>query len=58
MLDYLIEIGILLLLAPILWIVVTSNSHSDYEDMCVNVMPLQALFALIVILLGIGKLLG
>ena len=58
MLEHLTEIGVLLLVAPVVSLVTTkNNNYYDFEERCVNAMLLQATISIVFILIGIGTLL-
>ena len=55
MLEHLIEIGGILLIAPIASILKsTGDGLSCWEDNCMVVMVLQAIVSIVLILIGIG----
>jgi hypothetical protein len=58
MLDNLLEIGVLLLIAPAVSLSITKNNdYYDFGEHCINVMLMQAVISIVLILIGIGTLL-
>ena len=58
MLDHLLEIGVLLLIAPAVSLSTTKNNdYYDFEERCINAMLIQAVISIVLILIGIGTLL-
>lgn len=54
MLEHLIEVGVLLLIAPIICIFVM-REYVEYSEVCTNVMVVQGIIAIALILIGIGS---
>lgn len=58
MLDHLLEIGVLLLVAPAVSLSTTKNNdYYDFGERCINAMLIQAVISIVLILIGIGTLL-
>lgn len=58
MLDHLLEIGVLLLIAPAVSLSTTKNNdYYDFRERCINAMLIQAVISIVLILIGIGTLL-
>ena len=58
MLDHLLEVGVLLLIAPGVSLVTTKNNdYYDFEERCTNAIMIQAVMSIVFILIGIGTLL-
>lgn len=54
MIEHLIDLGCILLIAPIAIAIKTVNDVDQFEDDCVIVMTIQAIAAFAIILVGIG----
>lgn len=54
MIEHLIDLGCILLIAPIAIVIKTVNDVDQLEDDCVIVMTIQAIAAFAIILVGIG----
>lgn len=53
--NQLIEIGCILLVAPILSVLKSVNDgFSDYEENCMLVMVMQVVISIVLILMGVG----
>ena len=58
MLDHLLEIGFLLLVAPVVSLSTTKNNdYYDFGERCINAMLIQVVISIVLILIGIGTLL-
>ena len=56
MLDYLFIIGVLLLVAP--FICMMTKDYDEFEDRCINAMLIQAIVALVLMLVGFGVMIA
>ena len=56
MLDYLCVMGTLLLVAP--FVCMMTQDYDEFEDRCINAMLIQAVVAIVLLLVGFGVLIG
>lgn len=57
MLEHLVEIGGILLIAPVASILKSKGDYFYWEDNCATLMIMQAIASIVLILIGIGTLL-